>query len=313
VASWLARVRGEAGMVEIALGPLSRAEAAEQVTALAGGPVPPEVVDGLFARAEGNPFFTEQLVAAAPPGPDGDTLSVPAGLPTRLAELLAARAGRCAGGAQAVLAGLAVAARPWAEDLLSEITGLEPDAVRQGLRELAAARLLAPATAGGAHRPRHALLAEAVAAGLLPGERAVLHERTARALQATADQALAAEAAGHWQAAGRPAEELPARVAAAEAAERVFGYAEAAAHWQRAIEVWPDVPRAAALAGTELPQLYVRAIDALERSGDDVRAGMLAEEAYRQFAHHRDPATAAVICYHMARYRAFASPLPGCR
>src|SRR6516225_6686827 len=39
-ASWLARVRSEAGMEEIALGPLSRAETAEQVTALAGGPVP---------------------------------------------------------------------------------------------------------------------------------------------------------------------------------------------------------------------------------------------------------------------------------
>jgi hypothetical protein len=36
VTSWLALVRGEAGMAEIALGPLSRAEAAEQVTALAG-------------------------------------------------------------------------------------------------------------------------------------------------------------------------------------------------------------------------------------------------------------------------------------
>jgi hypothetical protein len=35
VTSWLALVRGEAGMAEIALGPLSRAEAAEQVTALA--------------------------------------------------------------------------------------------------------------------------------------------------------------------------------------------------------------------------------------------------------------------------------------
>ena len=59
-----------------------------------------------------------------------------------------------------------------------------------------------------------------MAAGLLPGERAVLHERAARAL--AGDPALAAEVAGHWQAAGRPAEELPARVAAAEAAERVF-------------------------------------------------------------------------------------------
>jgi hypothetical protein len=70
----------------------------------------------------------------------------------------------------------------------------------------------------------------------------VLHERTARALAAAGDQGLAAEVAGHWQAAGRPAEELPARVAAAQAAEQVFGYAEAAAHWQRAIELCQAQP-----------------------------------------------------------------------
>ena len=89
--------------------------------------------------------------------------------------------------------------------------------MRRGLRELAAARLLAEDTPGGGHKPRHALLAEAVAAALLPGERAELHERTARVLSGTGDPALAAEAAGHWAAACRPAEELPARVAAAEA------------------------------------------------------------------------------------------------
>ena len=109
------------------------------------------------------------------------------------------------------------------------MTGLDVEAVRRGLRELAAARLLAEdTTPGGGHRPRHALLAEAVTAALLPGERAMLHERTARALAAAGGEALAGETAGHWQAAGRPAEELPARVAAAAAAERVFGYAEAA-------------------------------------------------------------------------------------
>jgi hypothetical protein len=97
VTSWLALVRGEAEMAEIALGPLSREEAAEQVSALAGGPVPPEVVDELFARAEGNPFFIEQLVAAVPAGLKEDTLSLPPGLPARLAGLLATRAARCAG------------------------------------------------------------------------------------------------------------------------------------------------------------------------------------------------------------------------
>ena len=166
------------------------------------------MVDELFARTEGNPFFTEQLVAAALASRAEGKLRVPAGLPARLAELLTARADRCAGGARAVLAGLAVAGRPLGEDLLAAVTGLDPGAVRQGLRELAAIRLLAEDTAGGGHRPRHALLAEAVADGLLPGERAVLHERTARAL--AADPALAAEAAGHWQAAGEPAEEFPA-------------------------------------------------------------------------------------------------------
>ena len=142
--------------------------------------------------------------------------------------------------------------------------------MRRGLRELAAARLLAEDTSGGGHRPRHALLGEAVAAGLLPGERAVLHERAARAL--AGDPALAAEVAGHWQAAGRPAEELPARVAAAEAAERVFGYAQAAVHLQRAIELGQAQPDAAAAAGIDVPRLSVRAIDAFYRAGDSVRA-----------------------------------------
>jgi len=313
VASWLARVRGEAGTAEIALGPLSRAEAAEQVTALAGGPVLPEVVDELFARAEGNPFFTEQLVAAMPTGLKGGTLALPHGLPARLAGVLAARAARCAGDARAVLDALAVAARPLAEDLVCAVTGLDVAVVRLGLRELAAARLLADGAApGGGHRLRHALLAEAVVGRLLPGERADLHERTARALEAAGDAALAGEAAGHWQAAGRPAGELSARVAAAAAAERVFGYTQAAAHWQRVIELWADVPAAATAVGIELPYVYARSIDALVLAGDGVRAGVVAEQAYRRFADYPDPAAAAVVCHRAAFRRWFdAAPARG--
>src|SRR5215470_12320678 len=313
VAGWLARVRAGAGTEEIRLGPLSRAQVAGQAAALAGGPVPARVIDYLYARAEGNPFFTEQLVAAALAGQAGagNGLRVPAGLPARLAELLAARAGRCAGDAQAVLAGLAVAGRPLDEDVLAAITGLEAGTVRRGLRELAAAQLLAVDTTGGGHRPRHALLGEAVAAGLLPGERAALHERAARALASAGDPALAAEVAGHWQAAGRPAEELPARVAAAEAAEQVFGYAQAAVHWQRASELGQAQPDAAAAEGIDVPRLSVRAIDAFFRAGDSVRAGLVAEEAYRRFAGHPDPGTAAVVRHRAAYFRANDAPANG--
>jgi DNA-binding CsgD family transcriptional regulator/tetratricopeptide (TPR) repeat protein len=307
VAGWLARMRGAAGVEEIRLGPLSRAEVAEQVAALAGlagGPVPMRVVDELYARAEGNPFFTEQLVAAGLAGGTGRGLGVPAGLPGRLAELLVSRAGRCTGDARAVLAGLAVAGRPLGEDLLGAVTRLDAEAVRGGLRELAEARLLAEDTRGGGHRPRHAMLAEAVAGGLLPGERAALHERTARALAAAGDQALAAEMAGHWQAAGRPGEELTARTAAAEAAERVFGYAEAAVHWQRAIELAQARPGAAEAAGTDVLGLCLHAIDTLEWSGNGAAAREVAKEAYRRFAASPDPATAAIVRHRAAVYRA---------
>ena len=266
------------------------------------------MVEELYARAEGNPFFTEQLVAAALAGAAGSGLVVPAGLPGRLADLLAARAGRCAGEARAVLAGLAVAGRPLDEDQLGAVTGLDAETVREGLRELAAARMLADDPAAGGHRPRHALLAEAVASGLLAGERVALHERTARVLAAAGDQNLAGEVARHWQAAGRPAEELPARVAAAEAAERVFGYAHAAANWQRAIELAGMQPGAASLAGISAPRMYVRAIDTLYLSGDGERAGMVAEEAYQCFADDPDPAIAAVIRHRAAFHRAIDAP-----
>ena len=151
--------------------------------------------------------------------------------------------------------------------------------MRRGLRELAAARLLAEDTAGGAHRPRHALLAEAVAAGLLPGERAVLHERTARALQAAGDDALAAEVAGHWQAAGRPAEELPARVAAAAAAERVFGYAAGGRALAAGHRAGPSAARSAPPTAGAEPAL---AVPAGHRRGRAIRRHPAAPACWRR-------------------------------
>src|SRR5262249_58027387 len=77
VAGWLAHMRGGREVEEIRLSPLSREETAGQIAELLGGPPPRRVADQLYARAEGNPFFTDQLVAASvagagqagPPGP----------------------------------------------------------------------------------------------------------------------------------------------------------------------------------------------------------------------------------------------------
>src|SRR5262249_51977737 len=297
----------------------------EQVAALTGGPVSARVAAELYLRAEGNPFFTEQLVAAALNGEAGaGELSVPAGLPARLAELLVARAARCAGDARAVLAGLAGAGRAPNQGLLGAGSRRGTQGAPGGARGPGAAPPPAggtparghppppPPRADGGRQPRPSLLGEAVAAGLLPGERAALHERTARALAEAGDRGLPAEVAGHWQAAGDPARELPVRVAAARTAERVFGYAQAAVHWQRSIELGQEQPDGVAtVAGIEVPRLYVRAIDALYMSGDSEGAAAVAEEAYRRFAGHPDPATAAVICHCAAYYRAIEAPDAG--
>ena len=52
-------------------------------------------------------------------------------------------------------------------------------------------------------------------------------------------------------------------------------------------------------------------MDALQVSGDVERAGALAEEAYRRFADHPDPATAAVICQRAAYLRRIDAPAAG--
>src|SRR5262245_6554631 len=309
VADWLTHVRRDAGVQEIRLRALSRGEVVKQVTALAESPPPAALVAEVYARAEGHPFFTEQLVAAAIS--ESGQLVQPVALPARLAELLVARAARCGADARSVLSTLAIAGRPLSESLLSEVSGLEADAVRTAVRELGATRLLAAPSEGG-HAPRHALLAEAVAAELLPGERLSLHQRLARALQAAGGDSLAAEAAGHWAAAGRSGEELWARLTAAEVAEQMFAYADAAAHWQRAIELC-QTESGADVGGeaVDVVRLYILAVDALEASGDGVRAGALAEEAYRRFAHHPDRATAGTIHLRAAVYRGIDSQAAG--
>jgi DNA-binding CsgD family transcriptional regulator len=309
VVDWLTHVRRDAGTVEIRLGPLSRGEAVEQITALVETAPPSELVEEVYARTEGHPFFTEQLVTAAATDTDG-LLAGPVVLPARLIDLLNARTARCGADARAVLAALAVAGRPLTVDMLVEVNELDLDRVRAAVQELTSARLLTPSADRG-HRLRHALLAEAVATELPPSERVSLHERVARVLEATGAEELAAEAAGHWAAAGRSGAELRARITAAQATERMFAYADAATHWQRAIELFQTEPDVDIGDEIDLPRLYIRAVDALEASGNRARARVVVEEAYRKFADHPDRATAALVQFRAGYLRAGESPAAG--
>jgi DNA-binding NarL/FixJ family response regulator len=241
------------------LAPLDHAELA----ALLAGRADAARIDAIIARAEGNPFFAEELLAA---GED---------LPVGLRELLLERV---TGLDQELLRIAAAAGREVTFDLLHATA--ERD-VRAPLRAAVERGVLVPAR--DAFRFRHALLAEAVYATILPGEREALHARLAAELAGTAP---AAELAPHWAAAGRRAEAFAASLEAAAQAEALCGLAEALSHLERAIALWDGEhdlvelgPRGARgpRRGAPAPRAVELAQQALDRAGtaDGRRASRL--------------------------------------
>ncbi len=148
----------------------------------------------------------------------------------------------------------AAAGREVGYPLLRATVELPDGALRDSLRAAVVGGVLAAAPETGSFRFRHALLAEAIYATILPGEREELHARLAEEL-ARSGAAGAAELAPHWAVAGRTAEALVASVEAACQAEAVFGLAEALAHVERALMLWETVPNPEELVQADLAEL----------------------------------------------------------
>ena len=172
----------------------------------------------------------------------------------------------------------AAAGRDVGYPLLRAVAALPEHDVRESLRQAVEHGVLVAEQATGSFRFRHALLAEAIYATILPGEREELHARLAEELARSA-AASPAELAPHWAAAGRSAEALAASVEAARQAEAVFGLAEALAHLERALALWHAVPDAPELAGLDLAELCSWAAELAGQTGAAPRAVELARRA----------------------------------
>jgi DNA-binding CsgD family transcriptional regulator/tetratricopeptide (TPR) repeat protein len=267
------------------LGPLDAEELAELLATRADAAPPAALTNEIVARAEGNPFFAEELLAAA--------RDRGGKFPRRLRDLLLQRVAGLDGPTQGLLRVAAAAGRDVSYGLVRAIGGLPERDLRAALRSAVEHGVLVPDQATGSFRFRHALLAEAVYATILPGEREDLHGRIAEEL---AGSAAAGELAPHWAAAGRRPEALATSLQAAREAEAVFGLAEERAHLERALALWPAVPAAVERAGLDLAglcawtaelaaqtgaapyavELVRRAIELVE-DGDAKRAALLHE------------------------------------
>ena len=183
-----------------------------------------------MARAEGNAYYAEELLAACLGGDPADHNALPAGL----AALLLSRVEQLSDAAQRVLRAAAVAGRKADDELVRAASGLAADEYEAAVREAVTHQLLVPDGTEG-YVFRHALLREAVYADLLPGERTRLHATMSSLLsdeQRLAMPGTAAELAQHCLASHDIPGAFAASVRAGEEAERLGAPAEAHRHYR---------------------------------------------------------------------------------
>lgn len=296
----LAELERATGVDRLGLERFDREEVEALVAAILDRP-DPGLAERLFARAEGNALYTEELLAAS--ADDGCT-----DLPESLRDALLTRIERLPVAAQAVVRVAAVAERPLHHGLLEGVCDhLSTDELMAGAREAVAGQVLI-ARPDGTYAFRHALVGEAVYDDLLPGERITLHAAIAEALEMDpyllgelSSSGVAAEMAMHYHAAHDLPRALPASVEAGQAAERVFAYREAMRHFERAIEIWPRVPDAASRAGMDLAEVLRLASSAANYAGESARSIALGRRAVQEVDEAAEPLHAARMYAHLGR------------
>jgi class 3 adenylate cyclase/tetratricopeptide (TPR) repeat protein len=221
------------------------------------GTLPDALERRLLARAEGNPFYLEELVrsmvdAGALVSANGGwsfDREVPVEVPETVEKVILARIDRLDPEAREVLAAAAVLGRQFNFDLLEAVAS-DPKAIRGALRTLQRAELVREGARWPepVYRFRHSLIQEAAYRSLLRRRRQELHRRAAEGIEGLGDaraDALVGMLALHWEGAADDERALAARRRAAEAAERLFALDEAIEHWTGVLEAAGRLGRAA--------------------------------------------------------------------
>ena len=238
------------------LGRFDRSELAAQLDAILGAQTDAELIARIWDRSQGNAFYAEELLAAgAPAGP----------IPETLREVLLVRVAALSERTQDMLRIASAGGTRIAPALLANVSGTDERELEIALAEAVARHVLIAqeGPAGVRYAFRHALVQEAVYGDLLPSARTRLHAAFARELAdeapSAADSSRPAELAYHWQAAQDLPRAFDAWIRAGIAAEAIYASAEAREDFEHALELWDEIPDAAARAPLDRIELLVRA------------------------------------------------------
>ncbi|MDR6866768.1 DNA-binding NarL/FixJ family response regulator [Microbacterium resistens] len=249
------------------------------------GPIDAASLARMQERAEGVPFFVEELACNAQ-GP----------LPETLRDVLLARFDLLSDDAKRVVRAVSGAEGGVSHELLLALVPLSDEKLDEAIREATMAAILI-VREGETYGFRHALLREAVHDDLLPGERARLHRAYAEALEEagarTPGACIQPTLAFHWHQAHDPRRALVAAVGAMMQSKASYAFSTAARFGELALELWEQVPDAADVAGIERMTLLARLGSILRNAGDGERALAVVDQALAE----TDPAAADAGAY----------------
>ncbi|MEU4515682.1 AAA family ATPase [Nonomuraea wenchangensis] len=282
----------ELGRVEwvtrVELRRLTRREAVAQAASILERRPADADMDLIYARSEGNPLFVEALLSEG--GGRGD-------LPESLRDLLLARVERLPEETQELLRVASAGGQRIEHDLLSAVAGLDDNALSRALRPAVAGNVLV--VDGEGYSFRHALIREALHDDLLPGEHTRLHTRYAEALER--DPSIlpaprgAIELAHHWHAAHDSTWALVGAWRAAAAARTSTAYDEQLRMLSRVLELWDQVPDAAARIGADRLEVLRQTAVVAHLAGEYERSIALAGALLAELDPETDPVRTAVV------------------
>ena len=281
----------------IDLGRLDWSQTGALIEGIVGVAPSVKLLNRIYERSEGNPFFAEELLAAGP-----DALAITPGLrQVALDRVLALSAP-----AQRLVRTVAAAGRSVDHDRLRTVSEMADDDLIECLMEAVRGDVLLAEPGSECYAFRHALVREVVYEDILPGERQRLHRAhgVCLASEEPQDAAGLAELAHHFDRGHSPRQAVDAYLRAAAAAEAVSAYPEALSHLARAIELLPaaERQRGESQEAPDVAPIYERAARNAYVTGDPERAVALQETTLNGVDRAVDPETAALRLERLGEY-----------
>ena len=257
--AWSAELSRSSQSTEIDLGPLSEDATLALAGQVGGQPFDQALGPLLYQGTEGHPLFVVEMVRAGlasmgrePERHAAAMSAAPAALPDKVRRVLEARLAQLSPQARGVIELAAVVGRAFTFDVLSAASDMSEELLVATLDECWRRRIIREQGAD-AYDFSHEKLREAAYTGLSRTRQRWLHSQVARALEEVHAGDLDAAAgvlAGHWAAAGRPAQAAAYYSRAAARARRLYANEDALDAIEKALSLAAALPDDAARVET---------------------------------------------------------------